>query len=216
MTVSMWMTREVVTIGPDAPASEAAAVMIRKRIRWLLVVEGGTNQGRLRGLVSAEDVLHAFPPEVNPFSVEGPDARQTQLTAGEIMKKNAWTTTPETPVEEAAAAMNEQKVGALPVLRGAKIVGIITEADIFRAFSSLFSAEGRGARITFDASKSEDVFEVIGKFARRDGVHVVSLIQTLQDKQPVYVVRVMGEGVDPLVDDLWRSGHLVLSVLRFG
>jgi len=144
------------------------------------------------------------------------DSRLARLTMGEIMKRELRTTTPETPIEEAAAAMNDGKIGALPVMRGGKPIGIITETDIFRTFFSLFASEGRGARITFDATKGEDVFNVLGQFARRDGVKVVSLIQTVQDNQPVCVVRITGEGVDDLVDDLWRSGHLVLNVLRFG
>lgn len=215
MIVSMWMTRDLVTIAPETPVSEAAALMARKRVRRLLVVQNQQNDTHLLGIVSATDILRAFPLDVNPFAVVPPDFRQAPHAVTEIMKRHVQTTTPETPVETAAVAMQGGEIGALPVLRAGKLVGIITESDIFRAFVSVFQTQGRGARITFDASKNEDVFDLIAQFARRDGVRVRSLISTLQEQQPVCVVRVEGPGVDEMLDDLWRSGHLVLNVLRF-
>ena len=209
------MTRDVATIGPNAPVAEAAAVMARKRVRRLPVVEKHGPETRLLGMISASDILHAFPPDVNPFAVEAPDARQAPQTAGEIMQRQVETTTPATPIEEAAAIMRDEKIGALPVMYEGHMVGLITESDIFRAIVSLFSLPGKGVRITFDMSRDEDVFGLIGQMARKRGMRVVSLISTEQDNRPECVVRVAGENVDKFLDDIWASGHLVLNVLRF-
>lgn len=215
MIVSMWMTRNVVTIGPNASVAEAAALMARKRVRRLPVAEKSGQQLRLLGMISASDILHAFPPDVNPFAVEAPDARQAPQTAGEIMNRELEITTPATPIEEAAATMRDRKIGALPVMHEGHMVGLITESDIFRAIVSLFSLPGKGARITFDMSRDEDVFSFIGQLARKHGVRVVSLLSAEQDNRPECVVRVAGDKVDRFLDDLWASGHLVLNVLRF-
>lgn len=215
MIVSMWMTRNLVTIGPNAPVPEAAALMARKRVRRLPVTEQHGHELRLLGMISASDILHAFPPDVNPFAVEAPDARQAPQTAGEIMNRQVETTTPATPIEEAAAMMRDQKIGALPVMHEGHLVGLITESDIFRAIVSLFSLPGKGARVTFDMSRDEDVFGFIGQLARKHGVRVVSLISAEQDNRPECVVRVAGDQVDKFLDDIWASGHLVLNVLRF-
>jgi acetoin utilization protein AcuB len=215
MIVSMWMTREVTTIGSDAPVAEAAALMARARIRRLPIVERSGKNVRLLGIVSATDILHAFPPDVNPFAVEGPDARQAPLTTGEIMHRQLATTSPDTPIEEAATMMCDQKIGALPVIRDGKLVGIITESDIFRAFVSLVASTSSGARITFDMSKGEDIFGFIAQAAKQHQVCVVSLISTHEGDRPVCVVRVTGERVEKFLEDLWASGHLVLNVLRF-
>lgn len=209
------MTREVSTIGPNASVGEAATLMARKRVRRLPVAEKHGHEIRLLGMVSASDILHAFPPNVNPFAVEAPDTRQTPQTVGEIMNREIETTTPATPIEEAAAIMRDQKIGALPVLHEGHMVGLITESDIFRAIVSLFSLPGKGARVTFDMSRDEDVFSFIGQLARKHGVRVVSLISAEQDNRPECVVRVAGDKVDKFLDDLWASGHLVLNVLRF-
>ena len=216
MNVSMWMTRDVLAVTPETPAAEAAKLMAENHVRRLLVTEPRTDGPRLLGIVSATDVIHAFPPHVNPFAIEGPDVRLTPTTVGQIMTANPRFTTPDTPIEEAAALMCSHKIGALPVLRDDRtLAGIITESDIFRAFASLFSSDEAGARITFDATQGEDVFELLGKLSKRHHLKVSSLIWTQHDELPVCVVRVAGGGVEEMLEELWSSGHPVVNVIRF-
>jgi acetoin utilization protein AcuB len=215
MILGMWMTRDLVTIGPDTPITEAAALMAQKRIRRLPVVESPSHNAHLLGIVTAKDILHAFPSGVNPFAVIGPDARLTPTRTSEIMSHYLRTATPETPIEEAARLMTENKIGSLPVLRENKLVGLITESDIFRAFVSFFDPPERGARITFDISSGEDVFNFISREARWRKLRILSLISSQQDNLPVRVVRIAGNDVEPFLEDLWNSGHRVINVLRF-
>ncbi len=211
------MTRQPVTIGPDLPLSEAAALMAQKKIRRLLVVEPSPGGVHLLGIITANNILHAYPPEVNPFAViVVPGARQAGLTAGKIMHRQLFTTHPEAPIEEAAALMRDQKIGSLPVLRDKQIVGLITESDIFRAFVGLFETQGSGARITFDVSTREDVFGLVARLSQKYGLQVTSLIRGVQDNQPICVTRIAGEKVDTFLEEIWNSGHRVLSVIRFG
>ncbi|MEY4918045.1 MAG: hypothetical protein RL616_1958 [Verrucomicrobiota bacterium] len=215
MNVSMWMSRTASSVTPDTSATEAAKVMAQRKVRRLLVVENYADGPRLLGIVSAKDVIHAFPPNVNPFAIEGPDARLTTTTVAQIMTARPLTTTPDSPIEEAAALMCARKIGSLPVLREGKLVGIITESDIFRAFASLFGSDEKGARITFDVTLGEDVFELIGKLSKRHRLKVRSLIWTKHDELPVCVVRVIGADVEKMLEELWSSGHTVVNVLRF-
>jgi len=208
------MTQDVVTIESGTPIIEAAALMARRGIRRLPVVKPGPHGPALVGMVSATDILRAFPSNVNPFAVVAQETQQIPLTAGEVMRP-APTTTPDTPIEEAAALMRSEKVGALPVLRDGRLVGLITESDIFRAFVDFLASPGCGARITFDMSQGEDVFRLIAQLALKRGVTVVSLISSRQDNRPVCVVRLAGTGVDQMLEDIWNSGHTVLNVLRF-
>jgi len=215
MNVSMWMTRAPATVVPGTPVGEAAKIMALKRVRRLLVVEPWPDGPHLLGIISAKDVIHAFPPHVNPFAIEGPDARLTPTTVAQIMTPNPRAVSPETPIEDAAALMCAHKIGSLPVLRDKTLAGIITESDIFRAFVSLFGSDSKGARITFDASQGEDVFELMGKLSKRHRLKITSLIWTKHDELPVCVVRVVGEGVDLMLEELWNSGHQVVNVIRF-
>ena len=69
MIVSMWMTRDLITIEPSTPITEAAFLMAVKRIRRLPVIEQHANTTHPVGIISATDILHAYPPEVNPFAI---------------------------------------------------------------------------------------------------------------------------------------------------
>jgi acetoin utilization protein AcuB len=211
----MWMTRDLLTLPPETPVTEAAKLMSQKRVRRLLIVEKHQDGPLLLGIISAKDVIHAFPPDVNPFAIVGPDARLTPTTVAQIMTARPRTTTPDTPIEEVAALMCAHKIGALPVVREKNLVGIITESDIFRAFVSLLGSHETGARITFDATKGEDVFELMRRLSKQDNVRVLSLIWTEQDKQPVCLVRITGAGVEKVLEDLWASGHTIINVTRF-
>jgi acetoin utilization protein AcuB len=211
----MWMSRTPAMVELHMPAADAAKLMAQRRVRRLLVVENWPEGPRLLGIVSAKDVIHAFPPDVNPFAIEGPDARLTPTTVSQIMSSHPLTVTPDTPIEDAAMLMCAHKIGSLPVLREKLLLGIITESDIFRAFLSLFSAAEKGARITFDVTQGEDVFELVGKLSKRHQLKVCSLIWTQHEELPVCVVRVAGEGVDKMLEELWSSGHAVVNVIRF-
>ncbi len=212
MIVSMWMTKNPVTVGVRTSIAEAAALMARRRIRRLPVMDDPV-QPTLVGILSATDILRAFPPDVNPLATaNGCPAGQSRVE--EIMRRAPLTTAPDEPIEEVARIMGKNKIGSLPVLRESRLVGMITESDIFRAFVSVFNTDSSGARITFDVSRGEDVFSYVARLAAEHRVRVVSVISSAQNDLPVYVVRITGPGVDAVLDDLWKSGHRVLNVLR--
>ena len=213
MIVSMWMNKAVTTIEPQTSLHDAAALMSKKHIRRLPVVVPQPTGPVLEGIITSSDILHAFPPHINPFGLV-PEAYRTKATAADIMHRNPFTTTPEAPIEEAARLMRDRKIGALPVLRDGHLVGLITESDVFRAFVSVFELPPGGARITFDVSKGEDVLKVVSHAAQKHGVRVVSLITSQQPARPVCVVWAVGDKLEKFMDDLWKSGHHVLSVLR--
>src|SRR5258708_15993791 len=100
MIVRMWMQRNVIVVGRRELATEAAGLMARKRVRRLPVIDDRPEGPRLAGMVSATDIVRAFPPNVNPFAVITPAAAPNPLTVGEIMTPYLVTTTPETPIEE--------------------------------------------------------------------------------------------------------------------
>ena len=74
MFVSMWMTREVRTVLPTATLAEIATQMMRERIRRLPVVTAPGDRRTLLGIVTHSDVLHAFPPDINPFAINAAES----------------------------------------------------------------------------------------------------------------------------------------------
>lgn len=221
MFVSMWMTPNPVAVEPTTLLTDIATLMARQHFRRVPVVASIANP-RLLGIITASDILHAFPPELNPFSVAAADMLATQtlnahkmpVLASDIMTDNPLTITSGAPIEAAAKLMRDHKIGALPVVRDGMLQGLITESDIFRALVSIFESDVPGARITFDVPSGEDVFPLISEIAQRRKLQVITFISLQKHERPVCVVEVSGEQVDKMLDDVWKSKHKVLSVIR--
>jgi acetoin utilization protein AcuB len=215
MIVSMWMTRELATVGADTTVAEAAEIMRLRHIRRLVVV-AAPGSDRLLGIVTVTDVLHAFPPDVNPFAADPSLAARTQTLVGALLRHEPVTVAPDDPIERAAELMRERKISGLPVVRDGRLVGLITASDIFRAFVSLFTGRERGLRVTFDASSCEHPFALIAQIAAGLEVEVRSFASASEHDHPVCVVHVEGPGAEAFVERLWSSHRRVLNVLPLG
>lgn len=221
MFVSMWMTKDVTMITPDTSVTEIALMMSQRRIRRLPVLESSDPESRLLGLVSSQDVLHAFPADVNPLNfmgntTPGNPLPNIPLRAKDIMVHDPLTTSPETPIEDVARLMREKKIGALPVMRHDVLMGLITESDLFGAFANIFDPGSRGVRITFDNSKGEDVFPMIAQVTHHHRLRVTSFVSLLKHERPVCVVQVIGANTEAMLNDIWKSHHQVISVIQLG
>jgi acetoin utilization protein AcuB len=214
MIVGMWMSRNLLTVQPGTRISEAAQLMRDNAIRRLPIVRRDGDALLLLGLVSATDLYQAFPPHLNPFAASTSGADAPQGIIEQIMRHEVMTTTADTPIEDAASVMRDAKIGALPVIRGGHLIGLITESDIFRAFISILQDSADGVRVTFLTSAEEDVFAVLAERTQHRQVKVLSLLSSHRDGQTTYVVRMMGPDVQQTIDDLWSSGHQVLNVLQ--
>jgi acetoin utilization protein AcuB len=219
MFVNMWMTRDVISVTPETALAEVAELMSRHRIRRLPVVQGVAR--RLVGIISYSDVLHAFPPDLNPFAADA--ARQLvapgvgqQARAADLMTREPATTPGDAPIEAAARIMRERKVGALPVVKDGSLVGMITESDIFRAIVEMFEPKGRAVRITFALNASEDVLPLVADIARRREMRVTSFFSLPDHDPPLAVVQVSGAHIEDTLEDVWKSHHRVMNVVHLG
>jgi adenylylsulfate kinase-like enzyme/CBS domain-containing protein len=131
MRVTDLMTREVITVRPDTPVFEARAMMLKLRIRHLLVTEAD----RLMGLITDRDIRLNLPSPATSLSVWEVNHLLARLTVGEVMTKSVIAVEPERDAREAAMIMLDHKIGALPVIEGTRVIGILTETDLVRAFA---------------------------------------------------------------------------------
>lgn len=144
MLVKKRMASPVITIKPDLPIMQALDLMKKNRIRRLPVMK----KGKMVGIVSEGDLLDASPSDATSLSVWELNYLLGKITVAEIMSKNVITVGEDTPIEEAAYLMDENKIGGLPVIAGGELVGLITETDLFRIFLELMSARQEGVRVT--------------------------------------------------------------------
>lgn len=133
MHVRALMTSQPLTVGPDTPVIEARRMMSERRIRHLLVTDGG----RLAGIVTDRDIRLNLPSPATSLSVWEMNYLLARLTVASVMTGSVITVGPERDAAEAAGIMLDHKIGALPVVDAGKVVGIITEADILRAFTAM-------------------------------------------------------------------------------
>jgi acetoin utilization protein AcuB len=127
------------------PMQEALNLMRAEHIRRLPVVD---KQGRLVGIVSERDLLHAAPSAATSLSIWEIHYLLSQITIERIMTRKVVTIREDTPLEEAARLMTDNKIGGLPVVRDDEVVGIITETDLFRLFLEMLGAREPGIRVT--------------------------------------------------------------------
>ncbi len=122
------MTSAVVSIAANASLEEAHKLMTAKGIRRLPVVDGG----KVTGIVSLSDVLEAKPSDATSLSIWELNYLIANLHIKDIMSENPLSLAPNDSIVDAAKIMLKNKIGGIPVTENGKLVGIITESDIFR------------------------------------------------------------------------------------
>ncbi|MEZ4769905.1 MAG: CBS domain-containing protein [Caldilineales bacterium] len=166
MLVGERMIHPVITVGPDVPVMDALDMLRREHIRRAPVVENG----KLVGFVSENDLRNASPGQATTLSVWEINYLVSKIKVRTVMTKEVITTVEDTPIEEAARIMADHKVGGLPVLRDGKVVGIITETDIFKIMLEMLGARQKAVRVSVIvpnvageiASLSKAIFELGG------------------------------------------------------
>ena len=123
---------------------EALKLMKKEKIRRTPVIDSG----KLIGIISDKDLLNASPSDATSLSVWEINYLLSQITVKEVMSKNVITVEESTPIEEVARIMADNKIGGVPVMRDGRVVGLITETDLFKLFLDLMGAREMGVRVT--------------------------------------------------------------------
>ena len=136
------MTTPAITVGLDMPVLEAHQLMASRRIRHLPVTDGG----RLMGIVTDRDIRLNLPSPATSLSVWEVNYLLARLTVESAMRRAVITVDSDRPVSEAARIMLDHKIGALPVVDGGVVVGIVTETDMLRAFTTMAAGTALATR----------------------------------------------------------------------
>ncbi len=144
MLVGERMSRPVISVSPDAPIHDVLAMFKKEHIRRAPVLK----DGKLVGIISQGDLLNASPSPVTTLSIWEMNYMLSKVTVKRVMSKKIITVDIDTPIEEAARIMADSKIGGLPVLNNGRVVGMITETDLFKVFLELMGARDNGIRVT--------------------------------------------------------------------
>jgi len=230
MRVRDLMTEDVLTIGPEAPLKDVAAILVEHGISGLPVCDA---EGKVLGVISEGDILYK---EHDPaeshlggplgWMIEGTldldgAIKAKALTARQAMTAPVITIAPYRSVADAARLMCERGVNRLPVVQDGRLVGIVTRADLVRAFvrtDAEIERELRGdvleRTLWLDPGKvgvevRRGVVELSGRLRKRSDV-------TLLDRLAARIPGVVSVESTVLwdVDDSTRKGRRALEQTR--
>jgi acetoin utilization protein AcuB len=171
MFVGERMSHPVISITPDTPIHDAAVLFKKEHISRAPVMRNG----KLVGIVSECDLLNASPSSVTSLSVWELNYLLSKVTVKQVMSKKVKTIDINTPIEEAARIMADTKIGGLPVMRDGKVVGMITETDLFKAFLEFMGARQKALRVTAIIEDKPGQLAKITKAITEAGGNFISL-----------------------------------------
>jgi acetoin utilization protein AcuB len=203
------MTREVVALPPQSTAGEALALCRERRIRHLPVLE----DDGLVGIVSDRDLRSATPALGDPARAEA----LGRILVHEVMVREVATTHPDDPIEEAANALRERKIGCLPVIEDGALVGIVTSSDVMEALVYLMGAHEPGNRLEVVMPDRPGTLAGVSGIFGELGINIVSVVAGPRRPLPgssepgrVAVFRADTIDLREAVDILERAGYTVL------
>ena len=213
MQVKDRMTPTPVTVTEDASFQDALHTMKEKKIRRLPVVD---KHGRLVGIVADKDLFSASPSPATSLSVFEVHYLLSKMQIKSLMIKRLVTVGDDCPLEEAARIMIDHDIGCLPVLKENRMVGIITDTDIFKSFVEILGGREQGLRLTLDVTEGKGALAAIAnEIAREDG-NIMSLA-TFSGKDAsdrIITVKVNGAPKEGLLKGLESNSVKVLNAVE--
>ncbi len=201
MLVRDWMTREPFVVSPKTSIEEAVRTMRENRVRHLPVVK---KDNTLAGIVTQTDLIQASPSKATSLSVWEINFLLAKMQVRDAMTTEVIVVEEECPLEEAALVMAEHKIGCLPVVRGRRLVGIITETDLFNIFTEQLGARQTGVRLTLLVEdRKGELARLAGRISEVGG-NIIRLT-TLPAQDPAHqivTVKVKDVPLDELVSAL--------------
>lgn len=213
MKVKDRMKGNVSTVEMDASINEAFRIMKEKNIRRLPVM----NNGKLAGIITLSDLNQAAPSSATSLSIHELNYLLARTKISDILpkKQKLLTVEPDNFIETAARIMRDNKVSGLPVVANGRLVGIITETDIFDALIDILGVHNAHTRIDFIAQdRPGSLAEVTGLIGAR-GINISNIVVYFDEKIEKYKVILRMEELDyqPVIDEMKSKGYEIESVL---
>lgn len=213
MKVKERMAADVKTVDMDSSITEAFRLMKENNIRRLPVMD----KGKLAAIVTLSDLNQAAPSSATSLSIHELNYLLAKTKIREIIpkKQKLLSISPEAYIETAAKIMRENTVSGLPVVDNGKLVGIVTETDIFDAFIDILGVRKTHTRIDFYVKdRPGSLAEVTGLVAARN-ISIINTVVYYDEKKGKYkmILRIEDLDYEPVLKDLKGKGYEIDSVL---
>jgi acetoin utilization protein AcuB len=175
MLIKDWMAKDPITITEDTSMIKAIHIMKERRFRRIPVVA----QGKLVGMVTDRDLKEASPSKATSLDVHELYYLLAELQVQEIMSRNPISVSQDDTVEHAAQIMLEHTISGLPVVdKAGKVVGIITQSDVFRAFMHITGVLQGGVQFALRLEDRPGLIKEVVDLLRARGARFVSLLSS--------------------------------------
>jgi len=196
MFVSDWMTKKVYTVTPDDNISTAIKLLKEKKIKHLPVVK---NDATIVGILSDRDIKDYTPSKATTFEIRELNYILFTTKVKEIMVKKVITAPPNMAIEEAAMIMYDNTIGCLPVVENHKLVGIISDKDLFRVLVDITGVRHGGHRFYVVMKDKPGVTGEVLDIVKKHGFTLDSVLTTYEGVKKGHkrvVVRTIGKEGD--------------------
>jgi acetoin utilization protein AcuB len=206
MLISDIVHTDLVTVAPQTALAQVLHALNRKGVRHVPVVEGG----RLLGIISDRDIKSALALSL------GPAGADHYRTAGHIMTPDPITIAPMFPVEEAARIMLANRISALPVVDGTRLVGIVTETDLLRLLSRAMGALEPSSRLDIVIPEGVSAVDEVIRTIEATGARISSVMTWAAPTggRPIIVTRLATIDPGPAIRALETKGYVVRDSWR--
>ena len=211
MYVKDHMTLDPITIDPDVTLLKALEIMGKNHFHRLPVVK----DGRLVGLITEGLVNENSGKENTSLAIYELNYLLSRTYAKDIMITDVRTVSPDAWIEDAAEIMLQNEINVLPVVDGdKKVVGIITEKDLFKAFLKLTGYRKQGTRFVIKVEDKPGEFAKICKLFADNDANLENIgVYHSKVRGVETVVRATGEvSVEKMTEVLKDAGFEVVNV----
>ncbi len=179
MIINEWMTKDVITVDPEASMMRAAKLMKEKGIRRLPVVD---DKGKLLGMLSDRDVKEASPSKATTLDVHELYYLLSEIKVKNIMTPNPLTIRDTDTVLKCAAIMHDKKISGLPVLNDKdELVGIMTQNEVYSVLLSITGVYHGGIQFGLKLPDERGTLKEVLDCLRGHKARVISIL-TSYDK----------------------------------
>jgi acetoin utilization protein AcuB len=209
MKIKHWMTADPITVKPDTLIIDAKAIMKDHKIRRLPVVD---DKGKLLGIVTYRNIIEASPSAATSLSIHELNYLVLKLQVKDVMKKNPLTAAPDDSVVDVLLEGHKKGIGSFPVVEKGKLVGIITETEIFSAMIGIFGTRTNSEIIGLESVGAEDsvgVFRRIAEIIEKQDVPILAMFSLPHRRQEGWriYIRVKTKNIKPIVKALKDAGY---------
>jgi acetoin utilization protein AcuB len=211
MYVKNKMTANPYTIAFDAPINEVIELMREKNLKRVPVVDGE----KIVGILTHGDLEKVSPTKATTLSIYELNYLLSKMRVSDAMTKDVIAISPDALLEEAAVMMRENKISTLAVVKNNKLVGIITESDIFDAFIDLLGFRDAGSRITVQAADVPGALADIAEIFRSFDANIshIAVYRGSGGSSDV-VIRTNAINTESIEKNLEEHGYKIENVIK--